>query len=292
MNFKKLTTLVLSTFLVASTIPTTNVFADEPPNLLEKEKPQEVITSNNSQLFQSMVESSKEIEGDFEYSINDDNTITITRYIGTDNEVIIPSEINGKVVTSIGDNTFAQYSSLTKIKLPDSITSIGNFAFVACRGLTSIELPDSIVSIGDSAFGACTELTNIKLSNSITSIGDSAFIVCTGLTSIELPDSIVSIGQSAFKDCRRLTNIELPDSITSIGEEAFRGCYNLVIKCYENSYAHTYAVENKIKFILISKDMELQEAIEKANSVKDSNNTLELMKAVKDLANAIVKYNK
>lgn len=44
--------------------------------------------------------------GDYEYEVKDDNTVTITKYEGSDINVIIPNTIDGKSVTSIGDWAF------------------------------------------------------------------------------------------------------------------------------------------------------------------------------------------
>ena len=48
----------------------------------------------------------------------------LKKYKGEDNDVIIP-----KCVTSIGDNAFDGYCSLTSITIPNSVTSIGYRAF-------------------------------------------------------------------------------------------------------------------------------------------------------------------
>ena len=40
---------------------------------------------------------------DFEYAVNKDGGITITKYIGTDTDVVIPEKIEGKNVTVIGE---------------------------------------------------------------------------------------------------------------------------------------------------------------------------------------------
>ena len=90
--------------------------------------------------------------GNYEYSINDDNTVTITGYYGSATELDILSTINGKKVTSIGDSAFSWCKSLTSITIPDSVTSIGEYAFSSCTSLTSITIPDSVTSIGDYAF--------------------------------------------------------------------------------------------------------------------------------------------
>ena len=54
--------------------------------------------------------------------------------------VVIPEEINGVSVTSIGDSSFYYCKSLTSITIPNSVTSIGEEAFSSCSSLTSITI--------------------------------------------------------------------------------------------------------------------------------------------------------
>ena len=136
---------------------------------------------------------------DFKYEV-DKNQVTITRYKGTDEDVVIPDEIDGRPVTTIGHRAFKRCTSLTSITLPDSVTTIGDYAFEGCTGLTSITLPTGVTSIGSAAFWGCTSLTSITLPNSITAIGDWAFARCHSLTSISVPNGC-SIGTGAFEDC-------------------------------------------------------------------------------------------
>ncbi len=176
-------------------------------------------------------------------------------------------------VTSIGDSAFADCSGLTSIELPERITSIGDGAFYGCSGLTSIELPEGVTSIGDYAFCGCSGLTSIELSEGVTSIGNHAFANCSGLTSIELPEGITSIGKYAFEYCSGLTSIELLEGITSIGSRAFWECDNLTIYGVENSYVHTYALENNIPFKPVS-DLDSSEYvvdIVSDSTISDSN---------------------
>lgn len=142
--------------------------------------------------------------GDYQYRINNDETVTITKYTGVGGEVVIPDTIDEK-----------------------SVTSIGNYAFRNCTDLTSITIPDSVTLIGDSAFYRCTGLTSVTISNSVKSIGGSAFFYCTGLTRITIPDSVTSIGSSAFYDCTSLTSVVMGNNIMSIGDWAFYNCKNL-----------------------------------------------------------------
>ena len=101
-------------------------------------------------------------------------------------EVVIPDEIAGLPVISIGLEAFRGCSSLTSITIPESVTSIGDDAFFGCWGLTSITIPEGVTSIGDGAFNGCSEQT------SITSIGGKAFMDCTGLNSITIPKAFHS----------------------------------------------------------------------------------------------------
>ena len=159
--------------------------------------------------------------GDFYYSVNDDNTVTITGYKGEGGKVTVPSKIAGKKVAAIGEYTFADNETITKVSLPDGITKIGNYAFYFCRKLTSINIPNSVTSIGNSAFYNCSSLTSITIPNGVTSIGHNTFFHCSSLTSITIPNGVTDIGDYAFYACSSLTSINIPDSVISIGDDAF-----------------------------------------------------------------------
>ncbi|GHV83612.1 hypothetical protein AGMMS50212_09520 [Spirochaetia bacterium] len=47
----------------------------------------------------------------------------ITSYFGTENDLVIPPEINGAITRIIGDGAFRSNKYLTKISMPNSITS-------------------------------------------------------------------------------------------------------------------------------------------------------------------------
>lgn len=55
--------------------------------------------------------------GDYGYKILDDGTVEITGYTGSDTELIIPSEIDGKAVTSIGGWAFYGRTGLTSVTI-------------------------------------------------------------------------------------------------------------------------------------------------------------------------------
>ena len=155
-------------------------------------------------------------------------------------DIVLPSKIEGKPVTSIGNRAFEYCSSLTSITIPDGVTSIGNRAFSSCDSLTSIAIPDGVTSIGNDAFDNCDSLASITIPDSVTSIGWSTFSGCSSLASITIPSSVTSIDSCAFYNCSSLTSVTIPNSVTSIGHEVFSGCSSLTSITIPNSVTSIY----------------------------------------------------
>ncbi|MGO9246189.1 MAG: leucine-rich repeat protein [Verrucomicrobiia bacterium] len=61
--------------------------------------------------------------------------IAITGYTGSGGAVTVPSTINGRTVTSIGDDAFTNDIDVTSVILPNGVTSIGLGAFSNCTSL-------------------------------------------------------------------------------------------------------------------------------------------------------------
>ena len=130
-------------------------------------------------------------------------------------------------VTSIEGATFEGCFSLTSIAIPEGVTSIGWDAFYGCSSLTGITIPEGVKSIESGTFYGCSSLTGITIPEGVKSIGNSAFYGCSGLTSVTIPEGVTSIGIEAFRDCSSLTSITIPEGATSIGSNAFRNCSGL-----------------------------------------------------------------
>ncbi|MDE7098212.1 MAG: leucine-rich repeat domain-containing protein [Ruminococcus sp.] len=141
-------------------------------------------------------------------------------------------------------------SSLTSIKIPDSVTTIGEGAFydtplfelkkkenplVIINGILidgedcsgDVIIPDGVKIIGNDAFLGCIGLTSVTIPDSVISIGAGAFSDCVDLISVDIPNSVTSIGDGAFRACENLIFIKIPNSVISIGDEVFAGCEKL-----------------------------------------------------------------
>lgn len=161
------------------------------------------------------------------YTLSDDQTYYIVSYLSATGDVEIPESYNGLPVKAIGDRAFYGISSITGIKIPNSITIIGDEAFSHCTNLKSITIPESVVSMGDSVFESCINLESVNILYGVTAIGYGTFKSCKSLENISIANSVVSIGNSAFGNCENLKSIAIPDSVTSIGENVFLNCRNL-----------------------------------------------------------------
>lgn len=142
---------------------------------------------------------------DYEYKVLEDGTAEITRYIGTDQEIMIPGEIvtaEGDTlrVTGIGEYAFSDCEDLKSAVIPDGVTSIGMLAFYSCSGLESVVIPDGVTSISYGTFWNCHNLVTVTLPDTITRIEDRAFGGCYALTTVNIPEQLTFLGSDVFSD--------------------------------------------------------------------------------------------
>ncbi len=135
--------------------------------------------------------------GDYRYDVLADGTVKITGYNGYDTKLVIPSVIDGKNVTSIGDRAFQNKSSITSVTIPEGVISIGNEAFARCSQLSEVKLPISAETIGNYTFAYCGNLTEINIPRCVTYIGEGAFF-SGNIKKVWLTSSLEYIGCYAF----------------------------------------------------------------------------------------------
>lgn len=175
-------------------------------------------------------------EGDYTCTENDDGTWTITKYTGTDTVIDIPSRIDGKSVTVIGEGAFADQTSITAVYIPDSVTKIGAAAFSGCTGLSRLSVPAAVTSMKRDSLEGCSGLKSAGPAGSgadyeygwTVSIPAYAFSGCTGLTNIAFPEGLQEIRGGAFTDCAGLKELPLPSSVKFVGSGHLIDCTSLV----------------------------------------------------------------
>lgn len=191
-------------------------------------------------------------DGDYFYKVIN-NHICIEKYNGLENNIVIPSHINGLPVTSIADGAFSDNKTIVSVEVPETIKMIGSSqgsgvffnctslkniklntgienafigasAFGNCLSLTSITIPENYINIYDKAFSGCSSLQNVDWVTSSYAdqeLANSVFSGCKALKVVNLPGNLCSIGNFAFKDCTSLTSVNIPEGTEKIGEGAF-----------------------------------------------------------------------
>ena len=80
-----------------------------------------------------------------------------------DSVMNIPSEIDGKTVTSIGSNILMHgdtAKNVLEIVIPETVTAIADNAFSLCQTLEKVTIPDSVTEIGKDVF---TDYGNVRI---------------------------------------------------------------------------------------------------------------------------------
>lgn len=134
-------------------------------------------------------------------------------------EAIVPSYVEGRAITSIGQNAFRYNKNLTRVVLPEGIDYVSSHAFQDCYSLTSVELPSTLKRLEERTFEG-SGLTNLHLKY-VEYIGTSCFEGCRKLKSVSF-DSIEMISSEAFDECYELSSVTFPETLTYIYGRAFR----------------------------------------------------------------------
>ena len=144
---------------------------------------------------------------DWIYVLEDDGTITINGYKGSDKEVVIPNYINGVPVKKIGKVTHvtaygvefgsfwdpsickggsAYYwyiqNDITSVTISNGIETIGGFAFFASQALNKIIIPSSVKTIETNVFSYCIALNEITIPSNVTTMGNQVFLYIPSIT--------------------------------------------------------------------------------------------------------------
>ena len=178
----------------------------------------------------------------------------------------------GAEVATVGDEAFADCSSLRQIVFSDIMEELGSCAFDRCTSLQEITIPKNVDSIAAYTFADCSSLRQISVSSgnaeytsvdgvlfnkdqtklycypagktdtsyyaipgSVTSIYSGAFSSCASLTRVDISAKVTSIGFQSFYECEALKEVHIPASVTTIANDSFANCRSLNAVYFEGN---------------------------------------------------------
>ena len=183
------------------------------------------------------------------YTLESDRAV-ITKCDENAEEVVIPSEIEGKPVTEIGESAFQACESLTRVTIPDTVQTLGKYVFWGCTKLQDVTLPKTLSAISDGCFRFCSALAELDIPETVEYIGIDALgstawlkqrqaenplvqvnhilvnaTACTD-SRVVIPNGVKQIGPYAFNSTA-VTEVVIPESMKRIGWGAFWNCQSL-----------------------------------------------------------------
>ena len=165
--------------------------------------------------------------------------LTISQYDGYDENIKVPSTIDGGTVVGFTKKCFFNGQSwsgikIKKITLPDTVYSLGNQTFNDLKFLTEVNLPYNVTNIDIKVFQGCDSLQSISISdkNSKYSSEDGILFDKTRASIFKYPpaktyknftvnSSIERIEEYSFNGTKNLQIINIKDKVNYIGSYAF-----------------------------------------------------------------------
>ena len=138
-------------------------------------------------------------------------------------KIVVPSEIDGVKVTTIGrlnnDYLYIGLSSpyVEEIVLPETIKEINCGAFAGCINLKKINIPDSVNSIGAFAFWYCGKLEDLTVTNDFMHYRmNSVTEGCVNLKNITIASSVQKVTYNLFDNFPELETLTLGKNTENI----------------------------------------------------------------------------
>lgn len=174
--------------------------------------------------------------------------MTLTRYLGQAQTVVVPPMIDGARVVGIEQPGFSNVAYLKAVTLPATLTFISNAAFEQCTALTEVNLPASLTVLNgyqfrdtpwqqeypaDFVIEGAGVLMRYQGSEPVVEIPETVAYIGAGafrsldITGVVLPESVRHVADSAFAGCASLEEVVLPQTVNAVSANAFSGCESL-----------------------------------------------------------------
>ena len=187
------------------------------------------------------------------YDLDDHGRAIIVGWDNSSDILYVPAYIGNFRVIEIGNSAFKNDDYIHTLDLSGATycDAIGMYAFAGSSLEGSLVIPTSVTYIGASAFERCNGLTDLSFSSFGETVPAQCFQYCENLQNVVLTDYITSVDRYAFYNCPNLSSVTIPRSVSSINSTAFANDENLTIYCYYDSYAHRFAEEMGMEYVIL-----------------------------------------
>ena len=151
-------------------------------------------------------------EDNFEF---DEESRTITAYVGTAVDVIIPRTIGGVPVENISYNAFENTRDYVHSDM-ETNQKEGDWEPMRC-GI----LPETLKSIEDSAFTNCHDLETVICYAPLETTNKGLFSECQGLKKVVFVNGVLHMDNYLFNFCKNLETVWCKNQVDRIGIQTF-----------------------------------------------------------------------
>lgn len=151
-------------------------------------------------------------EDNFEF---DEESRTITAYVGTAVDVIIPRTIGGVPVENISYNAFENTRDYVHSDM-ETNQEEGDWVPMRC-----VILPETLKSIEDSAFTNCHDLETVICYAPLETTNKGLFSECQGLKKVVFVNGVLHMDNYLFNFCKNLETVWCKNQVDRIGIQTF-----------------------------------------------------------------------
>lgn len=190
----------------------------------------------------------------YSFTMLDNQYISICGWNNSSENFVVPAQLDGSYVKEIADLGLRGNEAITSVDFSSAIymTRIGNLAFKGCSNVAgTVSVPARITDVGISAFQECSSIESFNYYAVCDTVPIQCCYMCSSLKNVVLSDNVTAVEKLAFANCDALESVRIPRSVTSINVSAFSNSSNAVLSVFYGTYAHQYAMDNNIAYVLL-----------------------------------------
>lgn len=181
-------------------------YDDEYEDISDEEETTENVSATEETIALGYITSASTSSEDDFYFQETENGVKVSKYLGSEEIVVIPNTYENEKVVAIDDCAFSN-KDIRAVKIGDNVETIYENAFINCDNLETVVCGLSVKSIGEYAFSSCEKLETIILNNGIETLENNCFNE-TSIYEIEIPKSAKTINNIFDRDVNNVRIIK------------------------------------------------------------------------------------